>query len=164
MFDDVDGEADDTSTSDTTGGTTTQDDETIFDDGEVDGEPATEGEFDGMGDEEGDTFTGEETPEEDVTPEEEVEVEDEPVVIDEEVLTIGGLELNEENFPLLSVDYGTPVEAQSTIQPVAMEMNVETASTAPSSFKKVVQNPIVQAVALAGVVGVIAFAFLNRKK
>jgi len=164
MFDDVDGEADDTSTSDTTGGTTTQDDETIFDDGEVDGEPATEGEFDGMGDEEEDTFTGEETPEEDVTPEEEVEVEDEPVVIDEEVLTIGGLEVNEENFPLLSTDYGTPVEAQSTIQPVAMEMDVETASTAPSSFKKVVQNPIVQAVAVAGVVGVIAFAFLNRKK
>jgi len=45
-----------------------------------------------------------------------------------------------------------------------MEMDVDTASTAPSSFKKVVQNPIVQAVAVAGVVGVIAFTFLNRKK
>ena len=141
------------------------DEETIFDDGEVDGEPTSDGDFDGMGEGEDDTFTGEETTEEDVTPEEEVEVEDEPVVIDEEEVDVEDepVVIDEEYFPTI-VEETAPIEAQSTIQPVAMEMEVDTASTAPKGLGEVLKSPVGQAVAVAGAVGLVTFLLMNRKK
>ena len=145
MFENIEGEELDETTE-----TSTTDEESIFDDGEVDGEAVSDDSFDGMGDPENDTFTSDT----------EVDTSDESASTTEsesEVDTSQGVQESEE---IIFNDYPyAPVEAQTGVTPAP-----QTASVAPEKAQEFFKKPIVQALAVASVVGIVAFLIVKDSK
>ena len=159
MFENVDG-TEPTDTSDTTDtstptDTSATDDESIFDEGEVDGEPVSDDSFDGMGDPEEDAFESES---------EDTIVEDSTSTTESEseVDTSQGVQESEE---IIFNDYPyAPVEAQTTITTTGVTPTPQIASVAPEKAQDFLKKPIVQAVGVASIVGIVAFLLIKDSK
>lgn len=150
MFEEVENQS---STETETEGQETEDEETIFDDGETDGEIVDEDSFDGSGDpiEEEDSFTDESSAEGDV--------QDEPMdVIEEEVI----LEVAEDE---IVPEMATTTVVEDVMDVETLDDGVEkSGSIVPSSLKEAFQKPAVQAIAVACGIGLVAYFALGRKK
>lgn len=159
MFENVDG-TEPTDTSDTTDtstptDTSATDDESIFDEGEVDGEPVSDDSFDGMGDPEDDAFESES---EDTT----IEDSTSATETESEVDTSQGVQESEE---IIFNDYPyAPVEAQTGVTNTGVTTTTQTASVAPEKAQDFLKKPIVQAVGVASIVGIVAFLLIKDSK
>ncbi len=155
MFENADGTepADSTDTSVT-------DEESIFDDGEVDGEPVSDDSFDGMGEPEDDSFESDTEANTPDSSDDTDEIQPADDSMSEDALPIGEMEVTQENFPLIVEDLSNvPVAVQTGITPTP-----QSASLAPEKAQDFFKQPVVQALAVASVVGVVAFLILKKSK
>ncbi len=151
MFENIEGEEIDETTE-----TSTTNEESIFDDGEVDGEAVSDDSFDGMGDPEDDAFSSD--AEADLSDESATTDEIEPAMdatSEDEVIFEG------ENVTTYTYDYpaDVPVAVQTGVSPTP-----QTASVAPEKAQEFFKKPIVQALAVASVVGIVAFFIVKDSK